>query len=407
MLLTLVEYLCFNSLSESKVNVVAMNDYSNIIAENWDDLQSTDLSEKLAHIDYSIIDIDNNLLKSSNNKLYKGILKAIENRDSIIDITKNSEIIGKLIIHNDTNKKFTQYKYKFMLISVLFSSLIVIAVFIYFIYLNRIIIKPFHKLKKFARQIAIGNFDVPLEMNKENWFGAFTESFDIMREELYKAKENEKKATQSKNELVATLSHDVKTPIASIKSIAELLYFKLSDENLKEQMMIINKKSDQINKLTNDMFDATLEELDELKVEINEYASHVIFNIIKEADYNNFVKIIEISDCIINIDYLRFSQIVDNIIINSYKYANTDIEITSNIKDDFLKLEFKDYGNGILDDENVLIFKKFYRGKNSKGKNGNGLGLYISKYLIEKMNGKIEYENSGKGFIINIYLRLS
>ena len=71
---------------------------------------------------------------------------------------------------------------------------------------------PFRKLRRFARDVAAGNLDIPLEMDSYGSFGAFTESFGLMREELKKARENERAADQSKKELVASLSHDINTP---------------------------------------------------------------------------------------------------------------------------------------------------------------------------------------------------
>ena len=94
---------------------------------------------------------------------------------------------------------------------ILIAAFALAGVWLYF-YCERSILFPFRKLQGFARHIASGNLDVPLEMDKNNLFGAFTESFDLMRNELSNAKENERKADRSKKELVASLSHDIKRP---------------------------------------------------------------------------------------------------------------------------------------------------------------------------------------------------
>ena len=92
----------------------------------------------------------------------------------------------------------------------------------YFFYIHHVVIRPFWKLKKFAERVADGNLDIPLEMDRKNLFGAFTESFDIMRSELKKARIAEARANAGKKELVAKLSHDIKTPVASIKAASEV-----------------------------------------------------------------------------------------------------------------------------------------------------------------------------------------
>jgi signal transduction histidine kinase len=255
--------------------------------------------------------------------------------------------------------------------------------------------------------VAEGKLDIPLEMDKGNIFGAFTESFDLMRDELAKARENERIANQSKKELVASLSHDIKTPVASIKAVSEIMIVKSVDEETKRQLEVINSKADQINTLITNMFTATLEELQELKVTVTEESSTVLYEMLKNTDYNSRVTVSSIPECIVLADKMRLLQVIDNIISNSYKYAGTSIGVSANIKGKCLEMEFKDYGSGVSQDEIPLLFNKFYRAKNSAGKSGSGLGLYISKYLMKKMSGDIDCRNTGEGFAVVIKLLIA
>jgi signal transduction histidine kinase len=255
--------------------------------------------------------------------------------------------------------------------------------------------------------VAAGELDFPLEMDKGNQFGAFTESFDLMRDELAKARENERLANESKKELVASLSHDIKTPVASIKAVSEIMSVKSQNEEEKRQLAIINAKADQINTLITNMFNATLEELQRLSVTVTEESSAMLYDIIKNADYNGSASISHIPECIMLADPQRLQQVVDNIISNSYKYAGTSINVTAVIKDQYLEIEFRDYGQGVSSEEIPLLFHKFYRAKNSSGKNGAGLGLYISKYLMNKMDGNIGCRNTGDGFAVTVKLYIS
>ena len=276
-----------------------------------------------------------------------------------------------------------------------------------YLYYEQRVIKPFHKLQNFAGRIASGNLDVPLEMDKYNLFGAFSESFDLMREELRSAKENENKANKSKKELVASLVHDILTPVASVRSAMDLLRLKANDENEIKLLDSANKKLEQIDTLITNMFHATLEELQELKVTPHEVQSIEVHDFISQADYEKRVRSFSIPDCIILADSLRLQQVFDNIIKNSYKYADTDIDINAYIEEEHLFIEIRDFGSGVLEKELSLITSKFYRGKNTGKTDGYGLGMYLSKYFMEQMTGGLYPENYDDGFMVVITLKLA
>lgn len=390
-----------------KIDTVAVNDITQSLAKQWNNLDTSDLPCLEYGIDYVVLDNEANLIGATKEGLNENINSAINNRDTIVDISADNKVLGKLIIYNNTNELWKQHRKNLISTSLLISAFVVLFFIAYIIYVDKVIFKPFRKLQAFARHVALGELDMPLEMDEGNIFGAFTESFDLMREELAKARENERKANQSKKELVASLSHDIKTPVASIKAVSEVMIVKSNNEEDKRQLGVINSKADQINTLINNIFNATLEELQELKVVVEEIWSTELYDLIKNADYNNRTMVSPIPECIILADNLRLLQVIDNIISNSYKYADTLINIIGNIRGQYLELEFKDYGIGISTDEVPLLFNKFYRGKNSMGKGGTGLGLYISKYLMNKMYGDILYKITDEGFTLILKLRIS
>lgn len=280
-----------------------------------------------------------------------------------------------------------------------------------YLYCDRKILKPFRRLQGFARLIAQGSFDTPLEMDKGNLFGAFTESFDLMREELHKSRENERKANQSKKELVAKLSHDVKTPVASIKAVTELMLIKsINERDEKERRMLatINAKAEQIDVLITNMFHAALEELHALTVTPTELQSTEIAELLRNADYSGRVFDFALPSCIVAADALRLQQVFDNIISNSYKYADTGILVNAMIDGERrLAIAIQDFGAGVTEDELPLLNGKFYRGKNAEKLSGYGLGLFISKYLMEQMSGDLHCESNPDGFAVRIFLKLA
>ncbi len=404
---TSLTFFAFNYKGKTEIEVPKVNDIAQSLAKEWDSLEYAELPCLSYKIDYVVLDNENRFIKATRSGLNNDLSSAIRNRDTIVDVKSQDKVLGKVIIYNNTNNEWI--KFRNLLLIFTLCVIIVAAVFcsLYFVFIDRCILYPFRKLQGFARHVAEGNLDMPLDMDKNNFFGAFTESFDLMREELNKARENERLANQSKKELVASLSHDIKTPVASIKAVTEVMHVKTSDENQRRQLDIINSKADQINTLITNMFSATLEELQELKVIVTEQSSQVLYDLIRAADYNCKANIGGIAECIILADGLRLSQVVDNIISNSYKYAGTSIYVSSVIKGKYLEIGFKDYGRGVSEEELPLIFNKFYRAKNSKEKGGTGLGLYISKYMMEKMEGDIYCENSVDGFTVLLKLLIA
>lgn len=404
---TSLTFFAFKYKGKTEIEVPKVNDIAQSVAKGWDSLEYAELPCLSYKIDYVVLDNENRFIKATRDGLNNDLSSAIRNRDTIVDVKSQDKVLGKVIIYNNTNNEWI--KFRNLLLIFTLCVIIVAAVFcsLYLVFIDRCILYPFRKLQGFARHVAEGNLDMPLDMDKNNFFGAFTESFDLMREELNKARENERIANQSKKELVASLSHDIKTPVASIKAVTEVMHVKTSDENQRRQLDIINSKADQINTLITNMFSATLEELQELKVIVTEQSSQVLYDLIRAADYNCKANIGGIAECIILADGLRLSQVVDNIISNSYKYAGTSIYVSSVIRGKYLEIGFKDYGRGVSEEELPLIFNKFYRAKNSKEKGGTGLGLYISKYMMEKMEGDIYCENSVDGFTVLLKLLIA
>ena len=291
---------------------------------------------------------------------------------------------------------------------IILSSISVLFILVVFIYIYFQILRPFDKLKNFASEIASGNFDLPLEYERSNYFGKFTWSFDMMRNEIKKARRCEKEAIENNKTVIASLSHDIKTPIASIKAYSEALEANM-DNTYEERMTYINvimRKADEVKKLTDDLFVHSISDMDRITFN-NEVVnlSDIVFNSSNDFKANTQINLINnIKDARVYADRDRLYQVFENIINNSIKYANTKIDIRLEEIDDNYVVSFKDYGPGINDSDMPFIFEKFYRGVNSKEKQGTGLGLYIVKYMIEKMNGKVELENNN-GLLVKIFLK--
>lgn len=385
-------------------DAVAINDIVWSVQTDWDTMET---HQNLTNFDYVVLDMDGTVIFKTQEGLSESINTAITHRDTVIDINAHGTIAGKLIIYNDSAQ--TMQNSKQTAVIILLAAIFVQGVICigYAIYLNHTVIKPFHKMEGFAERIAGGNLDIPLEMDRHNLFGAFTESFDIMRAELKKARIAEAEANASKKELVAKLSHDIKTPVASIKAASEVGAALTSDGKIKDNYTQIIRKADQINTLVTELFTATLEELQQLSVAPTDIESDELRAILESADYMHYATIPDIPDCLIHADRLRLQQVFDNIFVNSYKYANTKIDIMIYRDDNTLDVCIEDYGGGVAEEELPILKEKFKRGSNAKNMEGAGLGLYISEYFMQQMQGQLDIQNGSKGLRVTVRILLS
>ena len=376
---------------------------------------------------YTLIDNDGNVLFNNREGNSLSVNEAVKKGDLILDVVvqeavtagegepdgnTSSVVIGKMIFHNETSERIEKAKTGLILTVVLFSVFQMALIIVYYIYLQRTIVKPFEKLNDFALRIAGGNLDVPLDVDKRHIFGSFTEAFDIMRSELKAAQKAEKQASDDKKETIAKLSHDIKTPVASIKSTSEIGYELAGDDKSKEYFHLINMKADQITALTDNLFNSSVHEATEITVTPIRLSSQVVSDCLKNADYLNRTDhqnnpgAIDIPECMVFADKLRLQQAFDNIFMNSYKYADTKMEVESHLENEYLVVRIRDFGPGVREEELPLLKEKYKRGSNIEGKDGAGLGLYLTDYFLSAMDGKLRLESPKDGFIVEIRLRV-
>ena len=251
-------------------------------------------------------------------------------------------------------------------------------------------------------EVAKGNFDLPLNYERSNYFGAFTWAFDSMRKEITRSRMAEREAIENNKTVIATLSHDIKTPITSIRAYAEGLEENLdtSQERRSRYLEVIMRKCDEVTELTNDLFLHSLSDLNMLQMQPEEFElvpflKQSISEFAAEREDVLFRKP-DISP-VIYVDKKRINQIVENLINNSRKYAKTNIIVSITQSNDIVSIHFRDKGPGIPDEDMPFITDKFYRGKNVGDENGSGLGLYIVRYIAEQSGGSLELINHTSG----------
>ena len=406
------------------VRITGTDDFSQ---NNYDVLLLNEIAHKMVREDmppentapereYVILDINGNAIYDNRSDRSEAITveTAMQRRYPYTYITENNQITGSIVL-TDSNKRFESLRTNIIAVYCVCGCLLIGAAATFGAYIRKRIILPFAKMKDFAAYVAAGDLDRPLEMDKGNMFGAFSESFDIMREELKASRARELSLQKKERELIASLSHDLKTPVTGIKLTSELMAAVFAQnegqeitvtEDMIVKMNNVYRRADEIALLVGDLFSSTLEDLGAFKVKCADENSAVIAEIVSEYDDRGLVRISEIPQVIVHTDKLRLSQVIGNILSNSYKYAGTPIDISFRLDESFLEMSISDSGSGVPEDEIELITNKFYRGKEHGDKEGSGLGLYIARILMDKMGGELSVR-SENGLCVTLLIPLS
>ena len=391
-----------SQIRDLEMDPVKVNECMYSVTENFGNTEAYDRS-----LDYVVIDTEGNVLFKTREGLSESVNAAIRDRGLILDLVRDGQPAGKVIFYYGMRDQIAAFKRMLLTGLIVISILQVVLLVLWYIYYRRTILRPFKDLNQFAERVAQGNLDLPLPMDKGHVFGAFSESFDLMRAELKKARAAEKKASDDKKEMVAKLSHDIKTPVASIKSTSEIGLEVTKEERTRKMFGVINDKTDQIKVLVDNLFNSSVQDITEIAVNPGMQPSSVLLGLIERADYLNRAKAFEIPTCNVFADKLRLQQVFDNIFMNSYKYADTKIEVKAQIAGDYLVIRFRDHGPGVPEEELPLLTEKYRRGSNATDQDGAGLGLYLTEYFLEKMDGQLGLKNAEPGLEVSVYLRLS
>mgnify|MGYP001080620176 CR=1 FL=1 len=169
---------------ENLQDAVAVNEVVHLVQEKWN---TAEWYQDRTGLGYTVIDSKGTVLYKSRNGISESINQAVLHRDTILDIETKGKTPGKIIIYNESAQEMQKWKQNAVIIIISAITVQFIICALYFIYIKKTIISPFNRLKDFAGLIAGGNLDIPLEMDRQNLFGAFTESFDIMRSDLKRA----------------------------------------------------------------------------------------------------------------------------------------------------------------------------------------------------------------------------
>lgn len=278
------------------------------------------------------------------------------------------------------------------------------------IYVKEKILKPFDKMEKLPTELAKGNITAPIEAEKNKYFGNFIWGLNLLREKLEKGKQQDLESKKNNKSLILSLSHDIKTPLGIIELNSKALERGLYDNDKAKKDKIadvINEKCGEIKNYVDQIIKASKEDFLELEVNNQEfYLSKIMKNI--KSVYAEKMELLKIdfkigsySDCLLKGDADRAVEVVQNLIENAIKYGDEkEIAIDFSREENSLLLSVSNTGCTLPDTELPHIFDSFWRGSNAGSNNGSGLGLYICKQLMNRMNGDIFAEIKDGNMIV-------
>lgn len=285
---------------------------------------------------------------------------------------------------------------------------VVIIILLNIIYMKRRIYRPIKTIGRISQNICNGNYDnnyldIGHLANDADEMSNLIYSFELMRDELKTKEEQNQQLSQSEKELISCISHDLQTPLATIKAYGEGIRDNIAstEEEKKKYIEVIINKTNIMIEMIKDLLEFSNAQINQLPMEFGEVMSLDYFDPLLE-EMQNYAKQkgvmltyeIEPVNVILRIDKKRITQVMYNLVENAMKYMDKDekqIKIKVLRQSNTLQVKVSDNGMGISSEELLFIFDKFYRAEKSRSSSvpGAGLGLSICKYIIKEHDGDI------------------
>lgn len=314
------------------------------------------------------------------------------------------EINGQLYRFDYSTKNSSGHVQFIILLNITLAAMTAVIAGILF-YIRAKIILPFEHLMDVPYELSKGNLTVPVKENKNHFFGKFLWGIDLLRENIEQQKQRELKLQKEKKTLLLALSHDIKTPLSAIKLYSKALSRNLYQDAEKQQELAesINKKADEIEGYVSQIISASREDFLSLDVKNGEfYLSDLIQEI--KTYYSEKLALVKTEfiigtyrNCLLFGDLDRSIEVLQNIIENAIKYGDgRRVELLFPTEEEGVLIAVRNSGCTLDKAQLPHIFESFWRGANSENIHGSGLGLYICRQLMHKMNGEIFAETDSK-----------
>ena len=337
------------------------------------------------------------------------------NIDMLQELSKKDIMIGAMV-----NRSLLKYMLIAMVIILIMTSAIITA------WLNKDVYRPLKELSVAMQHISVGDFDYHMNGGREDEIGLLFVNYEQMRLQLKESEEEKAQNEKKSKELVSNISHDLKTPITSIKGYVEGIMDGVADtpEKMDKYIKTIYNKANDMDRLINEL--TTYSGIDSNKIpyhfhilNVSDYFTDCVEEVGLDLESKNiqlnYTNLVD-QDTLVIADPEQMKKVINNIISNSVKYMDKqqgviDIRILDEL--DSVRVEIEDNGKGIAQKDLGRIFERFFRTDASRNslQGGSGIGLSIVKKIIEDHGGYIwatsrEGEGTCMHFVIRKYKEL-
>jgi len=385
-----------NLISNSPNIAMKLSEYSNSTIGIYDINGELQYQSVKGEVNKSI---NAHIAQAKNNKAY--IYFTQENNEYkgyfAYPLYSKEELVGIVEIIRDYNEIVTNNSN----IYILFTGVESFFFLIILILTNLIMRKstrPIENLLKGVREISKGNYGYEvLEYTNKDEISDLAYEYNKMRKKIKKQIEVTHNLEKSRRDFFCNITHELKTPLTSISGYAELLQTNYSNEKFRKQAInSIEKESNKLNNMISSILEVSRGQI--LSKEKSEFNIGIMLNKVSEEmkiRNNNSIKVkLNIEECNITGIYDEIKSLLLNLLENAYKYSIDcgDIEIAGHKKDDYYNITISNKSCNLSAGFEEKAFEPFIRGENAAELEGNGLGLYISKLIVEEHNGDITIE---------------
>ncbi len=263
-----------------------------------------------------------------------------------------------------------------------------------FAYVSTIIIKPIKRLSTAMKVVGQGEYNVQVEHATNDEIGLLTKNFNQMTKELNKIE-------TMRQEFIASVSHEIQSPLTSIRGFSAALKDDIVSEDKKIQYLtIIEKESTRLSQLSSNLLklaslDSEHQTLTLQQYRLDEQIRHVVMALEPQWTKKNIEIDLDLSNVQMEADKDLLEQVWLNLVTNAIKYTpeNGLVKISIHQKNEEIDVKIKDNGIGIAEEDQKYIFESFYKVDKSRTLKGSGLGLAITKKIVRLHEGAIRVES--------------
>ena len=281
-------------------------------------------------------------------------------------------------------------------------------------YIRWNILKPFHVVRELPYELSKGHLQVELNECKNRFFGSFIWGLGMLRDTLSDSKTKELKLLKEKKLLLLSISHDIKIPLSAIKLYARGLKENIYDSVAKRQEAAeqIENHTKKIEEFVKEIVSASSEEILTIEVQNADFYLQDFVEKMKEMYLPKAevtltkLEIGSYENRLLHGDIERALEVMQNLLENAIKYGDGKRIAIDFYEEDYCQIvRISNTGEAVPIIEMPHLFDSFYRGSNVKDKQGNGLGLYICKQIMHKMDGEIFAERTVEGMSFGVVFR--